>query len=436
MSRVDELSKKRRSLQAKRHLRLLLIAALVLVTIASSVWLIVLIMTADREAPRLQFLQKAEMEEKESVFVIFIDDAVTVTSPDHGIFLPLLEEGERVAKDALVGLILPYDREQDATRYRALDQSVREGYFVLSGVADTTRHPQPIAPVDGRLRAAILAMTQLAVQDTGEALRQFDHAFLEAQSQASLFARADERQQALIGERDRLLDDLLADGRVVALRAHMTGELSFHPFSPIHEFDPVWGEYGDDPERAIAQLMGMTVEGEDRRYAKVSAGEPLLSLRRFSGRSMILWHPTTDKGGAIQKGSRVMLSLPGTSRLKNLEVTRVREEATGDWLWVSSDEWTGYQPLTAAIEGATLIASTVKGLSVPLRSLMDVDFEARTATLRKIKGGVTETVTVDIVAHDGRVAIIASPEGESRPLTEADLFVTNPWTAGDGVLID
>lgn len=131
-----------------------------------------------------------------------------------------------------------------------------------------------------------------------------------------------------------------------------------------------------------------------------------------------------------------MLSLPGTSRLKNLEVTRVREEATGDWLWVSSDEWTGYQPLTAAIEGATLIASTVKGLSVPLRSLMDVDFEARTATLRKIKGGVTETVTVDIVAHDGRVAIIASPEGESRPLTEADLFVTNPWTAGDGVLID
>ncbi len=242
MNRVDELAKKRRSLQAKRHLRLLFIAALVLVTVASSVWLIVLIMTVDREAPRLRFLQKAEMEEKESVFVIFIDDAVTVTSPDHGIFLPLLEEGERVAKDALVGLILPYDREQDATRYRALDQSVREGYFVLSGFADTTRHPQAIAPVDGRLRAAILAMTQLAVQDTGAALRQFDHAFLDARSQASLFARADERQQALIGERDRLLDDLLADGRVVALRAHMTGELSFHPFSPIQEVDPVWGE--------------------------------------------------------------------------------------------------------------------------------------------------------------------------------------------------
>jgi len=58
MNRTDELSKKRRSLRAKRHIRLLFISVTVLVMIASAIWLIVLILTGDREAPRLAFLSK------------------------------------------------------------------------------------------------------------------------------------------------------------------------------------------------------------------------------------------------------------------------------------------------------------------------------------------------------------------------------------------
>ena len=124
------------------------------------------------------------------------------------------------------------------------------------------------------------------------------------------------------------------------------------------------------------------------------------------------------------------------SQLKNIEVLRVREELEGDWLWLSSDAWTGYVPSVAAIRDVELVVSRVKGLSVPLRSLFDVNLEEQTAKLRKIRSAVTETVAVRILAEDGHNALIATLSEEEKALTETDLYVTNPWTAGDGVLID
>ncbi len=92
----------------------------------------------------------------------------------------------------------------------------------------------------------------------------------------------------------------------------MTGEVSFYPFSALHEFDPVWGEYQGAPEQVIERLNKLPVNGRDLRYERVRAGEQVLSMRRFSGRSMVLWRPKTDienmeltsgeSGGASSKG--------------------------------------------------------------------------------------------------------------------------------------
>jgi hypothetical protein len=65
-----------------------------------------------------------------------------------------------------------------------------------------------------------------------------------------------------------------------------------------------------------------------------------------------------------------------------------------------------------------------------------VNLEEQTAKLRKIRSAVTETVAVRILAEDGHNALIATLSEEEKALTETDLYVTNPWTAGDGVLID
>lgn len=437
MNRTDELSKKRRSLRAKRHIRLLFISVTVLVMIASAIWLIVLILTGDREAPRLAFLSKSEMAIKEDVSLIFIDDAVTVTAPDHGIFLPVIEEGERVAKDALLGFILPYDREQDALYYRDLEQRIRARAFVLSGFADTLRNPQPLTPIDSRLRASIVGLTRLGTENRAEAVSEFRHYLAAAKSQAPLFASSDDLLSSLRSEQERLKEDFSSDGRVVTLRAHMTGELSFYPFSALREFDPVWGEYQGAPEQVIERLNKLPVNGRDLRYERVRAGEQVLSMRRFSGRSMVLWRPKTDiENIELKQGSRVELLFRGGFQLKNIEVLRVREELEGDWLWLSSDAWTGYVPSVAAIRDVELVVSRVKGLSVPLRSLFDVNLEEQTAKLRKIRSAVTETVAVRILAEDGHNALIATLSEEEKALTETDLYVTNPWTAGDGVLID
>ncbi|NLA95458.1 MAG: hypothetical protein GX838_01250 [Clostridiaceae bacterium] len=437
---TDELRARRDASVRKRRIRYLAVALLVIATASYAVWSILFVMTRGDEEIRLSFIRQGSIDLSTSCPLIFLDNSTAVLSPSDGVVVPLLADGERAAKDAVLALIVPSDKEAEAFLYREAKEAYEARLFVLSGFADLVRFQSPRSPSDSRMRVAIQAMTDLDGRSGIKSLyygsERIRHEFELARSESALFAVEDEELERRSNECDSMLAYLQADPRTLLLRAPVAGEVCF-TVTDLPAQDTIWQEMGREMEELPLRWAEVPVIRDDLRYTRVSQGEKIASISRFSGvnAATCLDNETADMLSIKQGGRIDLVDSAGGLSLLGCRVERVEKIGPGRLYLFVCDDSTCTFPRYAAMAEVKLVAGQSSGLRVPLASLFDLDEKTQSASLRYVKGGVTQTLEVELVARDEQYALIRSKE-EERPLREADLYVANPWTTADGQLID
>ncbi len=435
---TDELGAKRIQYLRRTRIRLILVTVLVLSAAVFTVWSIFFILTSEREAMRLSFLSQGSIDIVSPCSLVFLDDSVPVTAPGGGLLVPLVNEGERVGRGGKIALIVANDLEAEAIRYREARAEYQARLLLTSGFGDATRYPQALSPADGQLREAIagVARSEAWAWDSGQsqAIREFRGFFLRARAEAALIAGRDPELDQLQAECSRLINLLEGDGRTLVLQSPQAGELAFSILNSSEAIEAVEG----DPERVVDLLISAKYESRDLSYQRVEPGAKVASVSRFSGRSLAAWLAEPVEGDyEIRKGASLTVSPEaGGAVLGDCEVTSVEKVYDGILLHMSCEDWAGYRPERLAVKDASLVRSRVEGMRLPLSSLIDLDLERGSARLRTVKGGITKTSAVELKATDDLYAIIETVEPGASPLAATDLYVVNPWTTEDGVLID
>ncbi|HZK41466.1 MAG TPA: hypothetical protein VFD14_00700 [Clostridia bacterium] len=431
----DEVAAQRFARSRRKRVRLLAVAFLVMVTLVFAIWSVVFILTSDKEATRLAFLTRGSVGQTQTVSLAFLGEGQEMMAPGSGILLPLVEEGDRVARDVKIALLVSPDRGDQIQRYGELKEAYYARLFVVSGFADLARHPQALSPADSRLREALTALAGAA--DSGEmagALQAFDFLFPRSRAEAALFVGQDAQLDQLASEIEALRALFESDAGTIVLRAPLTGLVSF----VVPPFPSHYEAIKEDPPRHMEALASQAYQPKDSRYQMVQAGGIVASVQRFSGRSLVAFLPVQQAEDLdLRRGSKINLlrEVDGLD-WQACELTSLDRLEAGYLLKLSYEDWSGYQPGSLAFQDVQLQLADQKGLRLPLTSLMDLDLDRGKARLMKVTGGVTTGLEVRILASDGRYAIIEAVEGAGRPLSESDLYVVNPWTTEEGQLID
>ncbi len=431
----DELAAQRFARSRRKRVRLLAVAFLVMVTLVFAVWSVVFILTSDKEATRLAFLTRGSVGQTQTVSLAFLGEGQEIMAPGAGILLPLVEEGDRVARDVKIALLVSPDRESQIQRYGALREAYYARLFVVSGFADLVRHPQALSPADSRLREAITALAGATDKgDMAGALQAFDFLFPHSRAEAALFVGQDDQLDQLASEMEALRVLFESDAGTSVLRAPLTGLVSFIlPSFPSH-----YEAIKEDPLLHMEALASQIHQPRDLRYQMVQAGGIVARVQRFSGRSLVAFLPGQQAEDLdLRRGSKLDLFREGDGLdWQACELTSLDRLEEGLLLKLSYEDWSGYQPSRLAFQDVQLQLADQKGLRLPLTSLMNLDLDRGRARLMRVTGGVTAGLEVRILASDGRYAIIEAVDGSGRPLGESDLYVVNPWTTEEGLLID
>lgn len=437
--RADELGARRAAGGRKRRALVLLVSGLVLVTILFAVWSIFFVMTHDREEVRLSFLREGEIEESLGLPLVFLEEGTRISAPASGLLIPLAQEGQRLAKDGELALIVAPDKEREALLYKEAEAQYKARLFQVSGFADPTRFQTPRSPADSQLREAIRELINQRSQRNLEALNHqtagLEDLVRQITPALSLFAGKDDQLEKLAGECQTYLAYLRADPRTVLLRAPLAGEVSYR-INDWPQTEEVWAQLKLDPDRVISQLEESARGSGDLGYQLVTQGGDLAILRRFGGLTLASWlshdHP---KAQLIRKGTKLDIRDPESGlELPDCQVEALEENPQGWILRLTCPGARGSLPAEGAYGEVIFVLARTAGLRVSLSSLIDLDPEEGRAGLRRVKGGVTETIRIRLTASDGTFAIIEA-EDAGETLSQTDLYVVNPWRIEDGQLI-
>ena len=106
-----------------------------------------------------------------------------------------------------------------------------------------------------------------------------------------------------------------------------------------------------------------------------------------------------------------------------------------DSIFLTADAKIELPTRLTAITDALMTVNSITGPAVPVRSLIDFHADTKTARIKKVEKGVTRTIPIRVLVCDGVHAVIETLAGVES-LKEAELYVVNPWTIGEGQLIE
>lgn len=415
-------------------------SVLVVLTVAFTIWALVYIMARGSETTRLAFIMKKKIEKTVPCSVAFIDQCDTIRAPAQGILVPLVEEGTRVAKGDRVAMIVPAGHEEEVGKFLAANESYYTRRSILAGLKNVTEDALPKTRSDSLMREAILSLSRVSIVGDlsafQSAMRHLRKAQIEYRGE-SLQVDGDTELTELRRERDRLLDHLetfAVKGGFLA--APSPGTVSFY----VSRSDEVsdenkWREIAD-PKAEIERLAAPSSQPTDSRQNLVAADMPVARVSNVAANTMVAVIPhDPDEETRLKRGDTVDLIVSSDLRLDRCRVTGVRQGEEVDAIFLTAPAVLELSMRLTAVTDALMTVESLTGPAVPVRSLIDYCDDALTARLKKVEKGVTKTIAVRVLICDGTYAVIEHPEG-LEPLREAELYVVNPWTIGEGLLIE
>lgn len=437
---ANELQTQRKKRSRRRRSALVAMSALVVVTVAFTIWTLVYIMVRGNETTRLAFFMKREVEETVKCSVVVIDQHNKIFAPGEGILVPLVEEGDRVAKDDRVAMIVPRSLEEDVNRLWSLNEACNTKRILSAGLENTTEGALPKTRSDSLMREAILSLSRAStvgdLSPLRSAMRKMDRAFEEYRAEG-LDTEGDDELMVLLRERDRLLEQLkefAVPGGI--LTAPSPGTVSFYVSRSVKGKDEQeWREIAD-PRAEIERLADPSLQPLDSRRSYVTSNMPVACISNVSASSMVAVIPhNPDKETQLKRGDTVDLIISPELRLDRCYVSSVLRGEKDDSIFLTADAKIELPTRLTAITDALMTVNSIMGPAVPVRSLIDFHADTKTARIKKVEKGVTRTIPIRVLVCDGVHAVIETLAGVES-LKEAELYVVNPWTIGEGQLIE
>ncbi len=437
----NQLQEQRKRRSKRQRAALTAMSILVVLTVAFTIWALVFIMARQHETTRLAFITKRTVEETVACPIALIDSYEKLRAPAEGILVPLVEEGARVAKGDRVAMVVRLGLEEDVKVFLAANEAYHARRIVLAGLGNTVEEALPKTRSDSLMRESILSLSRAStVGDLSalqRAIRRMSHALDSYRGENLQETNRDEELTERKRERDRLLEQLEASAVLDGiLTAPSPGTVSFYVSPSDDAIDEEgWREIAD-PTAEIERLAAPSMLPIDSRQGHVSANMPVVCISNVAANTVIAVTPhDPDDETRVEKGDTVDLIISTDMRLDRCRVSRVVQSDDVDRIFLTVAADAEISSRLTAVTDAAMTVKVVTGPAVPVRSLIDFSAEAKTAKLKKVMKGVTKTISVHVSAYDGTYAVIECPEHE-EPLKEADLYVVNPWTIGEGQLID
>ncbi len=437
---ANQLQKQRQKRSQRQRAALIAMSALVVLTVAFTIWALVYIMVRGNETPRLAFITKREVEETVKCSIVVIDQYSKILAPADGILVPFVEEGDRVARGDRIAMIVPSNLKEDVNSFFLSNKACNIKRILSAGLENTTVGALPKTRSDGLMREAILSLSRAStvgdLSSLQSAIRKMDRAFNEYRAEG-LNSEGDDELIELLRERNRLLEQLEAfavPGGI--LTASFPGTVSFYVSrSGEVKDEQEWREIAD-PRAEIERLADPSLQPLDSRGNHVTANMPVACISNVSASNMIAVIPhNSDMENQLKRGDTVDLIISPDLRLDRCFVSGVVRGEKDDSIFLTADAKTELPSRLTAMTDVLMTVNTMTGPAVPVRSLIDFHADTRMARIKKVEKGVTRTIPIRVLVYDGVHAVIENLEGV-EPLKEAELYVVNPWTIGEGQLIE
>lgn len=387
-----------------------------------------------RPEPRFMFLNNASLAQEQSADALIIREETVYATPVAGVFRPIVPQGSKVARHAVVGQIVPVS---DYDLLRQLDKASNDvndkRYELLAeGKGGDARRVFAASEEEIRRNIHILYDAMLNEQNSKALAVEDDLRLIMDQrvEDAALFTIDDEDLQNLQESLDRL--EKRAANEVREITSEASGTF-------VRVVDGL--ESTLTPEKALsitaAEVKSMLAGVLPGNIPEtVAAGDPLYKLCRTSEQHFICILPTGTF--PVDRDSwptvRLESELNGI-RLDQVSIERAEETEAGLLVAFRSSE-SPEAFSTFRSTPLTVFLDEQVGLRVPLSALTEWNEGKTRATLSLIDGGYCHRTSVQVLAQNDTYALIKEEADSPCPVQESTLILLNPESMEEGDPID
>lgn len=401
--------------------------------------LIVLLSGKMGDGINTQYIHRGSIDVSATGTLSFLRNEIPVESNRGGTFVAYVNEGDRVAKDALLGYVVQPGYESQLGKLREIEAKLTSVNQALSYI-NTTKSPELLIVEEG-ITKAVSKLSQMAmtgdISGYSECAKELDQLYQEKNELLMNMETTDSYLQGLQNQRNDLLAEIQASMHPIV--AEQSGVVSFCTDGQETVVSDVCS--------ALQQQIAVT-DFTTPSSCKLSNGSmdrftlPTDRLKPMNGRSVTagsvvaritpdvtyyvtMEMPSTD-GFDIVPGKTVTVRVKESSLSFKSQICGVYKGTDRNLLVLTCD-----RALMATISErqvtGELVFSQTSGLKVPLRALTEWDEAGVTARITVVRSGYVEYVYVNVLATDHDYAIINSKsafdDGEGISVRENDEYV-------------
>ena len=442
--RPMSMDRKKRKRNAMVQLAaILLIAAVIIAVIISAV------SGATRNSVyNLSYITMGDLVKSGSADAFYVRQNEVLTAESGGVFVPNVNEGDRVSAGYIIGYITKDEYVSDLTQLRNLDRVILSMQSIsgLSPEMDVSK----LEAAEAEVAAAKKELTQLSVtgnlEDCSDILVKLTAA-LNYYNDLLINADTDNASVSQL-QKDREVLAARLENNMIPVTAVQSGIVSFYITGRESAENTVYQQLSANVPGDLSAFTSGTDLGSEPVFTvnkEVGSGEAVAKIITSQEYYIVL---NTDEDYTDYLGKRISLA-PANGRYSvSGTIYGLNSISGGKTLVVKASK-----SLRASLAGSgahmLFDVSKTEGYRVPLTALGDWDKTGRTARIALVKANTVKFVYVTVVDTDENFAIIRNnsfagtdvyygdePADENEPVFRAnDCYIINAGNVKEGQII-
>lgn len=395
---------------------------------------------------KLSYISEGEIVKTGSGEACFIRTGDVLEATAEGVFVPNVNEGDKVPAGYVVGYITDDDYVNDVIKLRNLEKVIlsmqnMEGFV---GAVDQSELESAEAQILS-LRKKLSDMAKEGRFENGGDLMVQLSAALNYKNQLIIEAESGEASVNSLQQERRELEKKLSS-KMVPVESQIAGVVSFNITGSEYAENKVYPNIENPAEGFTVNTSGINNTAQYVANTKVQKGQLVARVITSQDYYIVM---TTKEDYSTYAGRKITLtSGDGHFSAKGTILSVEQGNGTENTITVKTN-----RSLVESLAGVSTVSFEISrntGYCVPLTALNDWDKPAHTARLAVVRAGIVRFVYVTVVDHDDEFAIIKNnvysdsdvyygdelTEDEQEPLFKAnDCYIVNAGRVKEGQVI-
>lgn len=430
--KANKIEEKKRIILAALRVGIFLMCICILI-------LIVIISGKISNQVNTQYIHRGSIDVSATGTLSFVRNEIPVTSLQDGTFVAYVNEGDRVAKDALIGYVVQSQYQDQLRQLREVEAKLISANQALSYV-NATKSPELLV-VEDAIQVAATRLSQMAMSgdmtEYSTCARELNQLYREKNELLMNMETTDSYLQGLQHQRNEILAQI--QNSMYPIVAQESGIVSF---------------YTDGKELVVSnvfeQLSSQVAMTDFETPSSCNISDaiwdglflPDSSLKPTNGvrvqKNNVIARVTPDvsyyvtmelnavEGLEIVPHNTVTVRVKENNLLFGAEICGAYRNGKKNLLVLKCSSALMATVSARQVSGEVIFAQT-QGLKVPLRALTEWDEAGVTARITVVRSGYVEYVYVNVLATDHDYAVINSKavfdDGDGISVRENDEYV-------------